>query len=105
MFSFIKGAALGLVIGAIGAFFFARDYYRADAEITALKSQIAAKDADLRIAKSAESTARSAALALEQKATETKEYLNEREREVASRPGRDACRLDDADALRLRSIK
>jgi hypothetical protein len=74
-------------------------------EIMRLQAQLAVLNEDLRITRSAEITAKAAAVALEQKSAENKEYLDELERELSVRPGRDACRLDDSDASRLLEIQ
>lgn len=83
-----------------------RGYSRADrfAEIAALESRIAVKDADLTAARNAERVARDQAEILADRAIENQEIVNDLSAELAARPDRDACRISGADAERLRRV-
>lgn len=105
---FTSRLGVGLIAALLAAlitFTATSRYYNNAAEVTALKSQLAAVQADIAIARNAESTARAAALALEQRATENRGHVDELVREIESRPERGGCRIDDADAERLRRIR
>lgn len=83
-----------------------RGYSRADrqAEIAALESRIAVKEADLTAARNAERVAKAQAEQLADISLKQQEYLNDLESELSARPDRASCRVTDDDARRLRGI-
>jgi len=72
----VIGLAIGLIVGAGSAFFYARDYYRADAQIAALTAQNAALTADLIIAKSAEFRSKQSAETISETNQANEELIN-----------------------------
>jgi len=100
------GCALAAALAvAILTFTVTARYYDRAAEVTALKSQIAARDFDIKMAQDAAFAAAKRAETLQQKTTENQGYVDALEQELAARPGRDACRLTGDDADWLRRIK
>lgn len=75
------------------------------AQVTALQSQVDATRADLKAAQSAERIARAQAEQLADITLKQTERVNDLEQDLATRPGRDICRVSDADARRLLDIE
>lgn len=98
---------IALIVGALsyGAGYH-RGHSHADqtAQVAALQSQVDASRTDLKAAQSAERIARAQAEQLAEITLKQSETVNDLEKELAARPGRDACRMSDADAQRLLDI-
>ncbi|MBB3810070.1 hypothetical protein [Pseudochelatococcus contaminans] len=75
------------------------------AQVAVLQSQVETARTDLKAAQSAERIARAQAEQLAEITLKQTETVNDLEKELASRPGRDACRVTDADARRLLNIQ
>ena len=98
---------IAVIIGALAyGYGYQRGHDSADrsAEITALESQVAIKEADLTAARAAERIARDQADVLASKTIQQQEYLNDLESDLAARPDRAVCRLSDADRRRLLDV-
>lgn len=77
----------------------------ANAEIERLNGELFTVRADLAIQTHARNDSDARAAQLQADAADTQEMIDDLASETQSREGRDACRLDDGDAVRLRAIK
>ena len=105
MINAVKYFCIGLVVGALSAFFYARDHYRSDAQIAALTAQNAALSADLIIAKSAEFRSKQSAEAISETNQANEELINALLEDLEKRHEEDSCNLNNSDAGFLRDIK